>query len=65
MNVQFHIQRGDLFFGYDRHGEDKTLWLPWGDPFICAWDQEEGIDGARRHCEPGDKIRVSINGKLF
>ncbi len=59
--VHYHIQRGDLFFCYDRHGEPNPFWASFDDPFLCCW---EDIEVARRYIEPGDFIRVPVDGHL-
>jgi len=61
---QFHLQRGDLFVACDRHAPADHL-AAWGDPFICAWEAVAGPDGAKRYVEPGDTIRVSVDGVLI
>lgn len=41
--VRYNIERNGLFFGYDRHGEDRILWLEWNNPFVCEWDAIHGV----------------------
>ena len=62
--VRYHIQRGGLYLGDDRHAtDDVPLWCEWGDPFVCwfsdLWEAEHW-----RKKNDGSRIRVSINGEL-
>jgi len=59
--VGYHIQRGELFFGDDRHGPDETLWLPFSDPFVCRWWE---LHNVQKFLKLGDIIRVSLDGVL-
>jgi hypothetical protein len=62
--VRFHVQRGDLFFGDDRHGPMAPMWVPFDSPVVCAWDT--AID-ADRYARAGfaDRIRISVDGELL
>ena len=62
--VRYHIQRGNLYLGDDRHAtDDVQLWCEWGNPFVCGFLDFETADYWRRQND-GSRMRVSINGEL-
>ena len=62
--VRYHIQRGDLYLGDDRHAtDDVPLWCEWGDPFVCGFLDHETADYWRRQND-GSRMRVSIDEEL-
>lgn len=70
-NILYHIERNGLFYGYIEHNTKDSLdyTLTWVEfdcnekiSTTCSW---YNVKDALALAEAGDKIRVSVDGKLI